>query len=154
MSAMSDPKLQRSMTLGIADMGRQVVMDKANVKASKSIAVAGSSLMWQYVLAGPVQQAMANWNQADLSYAWDLLVETFGVATTLYIFESVGVVSKKDAEIEGESKKSSKRGRFMKSVALAGIDVMVAEVILTLMGGKTILSSDPSAPTVPNVTYN
>lgn len=146
---MSNPIVTRAVTLGVADFGRQSVM-KGDVKVSKSVAVAGSSLFYQYLLAKPVQMALVNWNQSDLGYAWDLLVEVLGVATTLMIFEKMGVVSKSDAKVEGDKK--GKRGEFMKALYLSAIDVGVAEIILSLMGPSIMLGQDPTATTAPVVS--
>lgn len=151
---MDDSRVVRSVTLGAADVARQAVTGKDKVKMSKAVAVAASSLAYQYVLAAPLQKALAGANQADLAYAWDLLVEILGVATTLYIFEMMGLVAPKTGQIEeglgeGVGGKKKKSNAFVKSIAMAGVDVFVAEVILALMSGGIKFGADPSAATAP-----
>jgi len=148
---MDDSRVVRSVTLGAADVARQAVSGKDKVNLKKSVAVGASSLVYQYLLAAPLQQALTSANQADLAYAWDLLVEILGVATTLYVFEMMGLVSPKTGQIEAGVGKEvggkKKRATFTKSIAMAGVDVFVAEIILSLMSGGIKFGADPSAST-------
>lgn len=143
MSMMGDPRLQRSVTVGVADAGRQALM-KYKVNPAKSLTVAAASAVSQYAIAAPLNAALGGlWKTSDAPYVLDLLSEILGIGIALSVFEMLGVASKENTESEGKSK----GGKFGKALMLAGVDVIAAELILSLLGNNLPLAGDPAANT-------
>lgn len=129
---LNDPKLQRALSLALADVARQGV-SKESIQAKKALAVGGGSLVGAYTVQPWIQSMVNSWGAALSPELSIMLGEVLSVASALYLLESMDVITPGDAAVS-----SDKGGKFMKAVKLAGYDVLVAYIIQMLMGASGV----------------
>lgn len=126
MPGFTDPKMEAVFYAATGDMTRQF-LTKGQLKSfQKSLVVAGADAAYQYTFADTLEILLTglagNNVGAEVTSA---LSEIIGTAGYLWLMDSVGIISKKNAEVDGATGGTPKDAGFMNALMLATQDILV-----------------------------
>lgn len=121
-----------ALNLAVADIGVQAVT-RGGISLKRAGAVAGSSYITTMLgVKNWVRNILLSINptfgEAD-SFLGDFLVNTLSTTIVLYGLDRFNIISEQDAQADMEGSRPSSSANFMKSMYLAGMDSLTAEIL-------------------------